>query len=141
MVEIEGYNIPEELYYTKDHTWARIEDDGTITVGMDDFGVKGAGNIEFIDLPLEDDEFEAGEAFGSLESAKWVGGLLMPVTGTVIEVNEDVEDDLDILVNDPYGDGWLIKVKPENLENDLKGLVHGDDVLEWIKKEIETRKS
>ncbi len=140
MVLIEGYNLPEDLYYTKDHTWARIEEDGTVTVGMDDFGAKAAGNIEFIDLPMEDDEFESGEAFGSLESAKWVGGLLMPVSGTVIEVNESIEDELSLLAKDSYGEGWLIKIKPSNLKDDLKTLIHGDAVAPWLKKEIETRK-
>ncbi len=140
MAEIEGYNLPDELYYTKDHTWARIEENEIVTVGMDAFGAKAAGNIEYIDLPIEDDEFEGGEAFGSLESAKWVGGLLMPVSGTVIEVNKNIEDELDLLAEDPYGEGWLIKVKPINLKNDLKTLIHGADVLPWLKKEIETRK-
>jgi glycine cleavage system H protein len=140
MVEIEEYNLPDELYYTKDHTWAKIEDNGSVTVGLDAFGAKSAGNIEFIDLPMEDDEFEAGEAFGSLESAKWVGGLLMPVTGTITGVNEAIEDDLDILKEDPYVEGWLIKIKPTNLKDDLTGLIHGLDVGPWIKKEIETRK-
>lgn len=140
MVEIEGYNLPDELYYTKDHTWARVEDDGKITVGMDAYGAKAAGNIEFIDLPMEDDEFEIGEAFGSLESAKWVGGLLMPVGGTVIAVHEDIEDDLSLISEDPYGEGWLIKVNPSNPKDDLKTLVHGDDVGPWLKKDIETRK-
>ncbi len=140
MVEIEGYNLPDELYYTKDHTWARVEDDGTVTVGMDAYGAKAAGNIEFIDLPMEDDEFECGEAFGSLESAKWVGGLLMPVGGTVSAVNESIEDDLSLLSEDPYGEGWLIKVKPSNLKDDLKTLTHGDDVGPWLKKEIHNRK-
>ena len=82
MVEIEGYELPDELYFTKEHTWARVN--GTVTSGIDAYGGTAAG--EFLDLPLEDDEFEAGEAFGSLESAKWVGGLQMPVSGTVIEV-------------------------------------------------------
>jgi len=140
MVEIEGYKLPDELYYTKDHTWAKIEENGSVTVGLDAYGAKAAGNIEFIDLPMEDDEFEAGEAFGSLESAKWVGGLLMPVTGTITGVNEDIEDDLNILKEDPYVEGWLIKIKPTNLKDDLKGLIHGLDVDPWIKKEIETRK-
>lgn len=140
MVEIEGYKLPDELYYTKDHTWAKIEENGSVTVGLDAFGAKSAGNIEFIDLPMEDDEFEAGEAFGSLESAKWVGGLLMPVTGTITGVNEAIEDDLDILKEDPYGEGWLIKIKPTNLKDDIKGLIHDLDVGPWIKKEIETRK-
>ena len=140
MVEIEGYKLPDELYYTKDHTWAKIEDNGSVTVGLDAYGAKAAGNIEFIDLPMEDDEFEAGEAFGSLESAKWVGGLLMPVTGTITGVNEAIEDDLDVIKKDPYVEGWLIKIKPTNLKDDLKGLIHGLDVSPWIKKEIETRK-
>ncbi|SNQ59173.1 glycine cleavage system protein H [Candidatus Methanoperedens nitratireducens] len=140
MAEIEGYKLPDELYYTKDHTWARVEDDGMVTVGMDAYGAKAAGNIEFIDLPMEEDEFESGEAFGSLESAKWVGGLLMPVGGTVIAVNEKIEDELNLLSEDPYGEGWIIKIRPANLKDDLKALVHGDGVGPWLKKEIETRK-
>ncbi len=140
MVEIEGYNLPDELYYTKDHTWARVEDDGTVTVGLDAFGARAAGTIEFIDLPMEDDEFETGEAFGSLESAKWVGGLLMPVSGSVSAVNEGIEDELGLLLEDPYGEGWLIKIKPSNLKDDLKTLVHGTDVGQWLKKEIANRK-
>src|SRR3989337_816263 len=135
MVEIEGYKLPEDLYYTKDHTWARVEDDGTVTAGMDAYGAKAAGNIEFIDLPMEDDEFETGEAFGSIESAKWVGGLLMPVGGSVIAVNESIEDDLGLLAEDPYGEGWLIKIKANNLKDDLKTLIHADDVGPWLKKE------
>ncbi len=140
MAVIEGYDLPEELYYTKDHTWARVEDDGTVTVGMDAYGAKAAGNIEFIDLPMEDDEFESGEAFGSLESAKWVGGLLMPVGGTVSAVNDNIEDELGLISEDPYGEGWLIKIKPSNLKDDLKTLVHGDDVAPWLRKEIQNRK-
>ncbi len=141
MTVIEGYDLPEELYYTKDHTWARVEDDGTVTVGMDAYGAKAAGNIEVIDISVEeDDEEESGEIFGTLESAKWVGGLLMPVSGTIIEVNESIIDDLSILVKDPYNEGWLIKVKPSNLKDDLKTLVHGVDVGHWLKKEIETKK-
>ena len=140
MVEIEGYNLPDELYYTKDHTWARVEDNGIVTVGMDAYGAKAAGNIEFIDLPMEDDEFESGDAFGSLESAKWVGGLLMPVSGTISAVNESIEDNLSLLAEDPYGEGWLIKIKPSNLKEDLKTLIHGVDVSPWLKKEIQNRK-
>ncbi len=140
MVEIDGYKLPDELYYTKDHTWARLENDGTVTVGMDAYGTKAAGKIEFIDLPMEEDEFESGEAFGSLESAKWVGGLLMPVGGTVIAVNENIEDDLDLLSESSYGEGWIIKIRPTNLKEDLKTLIHGKDVGPWLKKEIETRK-
>lgn len=139
MVQIEGYELPDELYYTKEHTWARVEDDGTVTSGIDAYGGTAAGEIEFLDLPLEDDEFEAGEAFGSLESAKWVGGLQMPVSGTVIEVNSDVEDNLELLAEDPYGEGWMIKIEPSNLDDDLLNLFYEDNVKEWFKKDLEER--
>jgi glycine cleavage system H protein len=139
MVEIEGYELPDELYYTKEHTWARVEDDGTVTSGIDAYGGTAAGEIEFLDLPLEDDEFEAGEAFGSLESAKWVGGLQMPVSGRVIEVNSEVEDNLELLADDPYGEGWLIKIEPSNMDDDLLKLFFEDNVEEWFKKDLEKR--
>ena len=139
MVEIEGYELPDELYYTKEHTWARVEADGTVTSGIDSYGGTAAGEIEFLDLPLEDDEFEAGEAIGSLESAKRVGGLQMPVAGTVIEVNTEVEDNLELLADDPYGEGWLIKIQPSNLDEDLLKLFYEDNVEEWFKKDLADR--
>jgi glycine cleavage system H protein len=138
-MEIEGYKMPEDLYYTKDHVWAKVEDDGNVRAGMDAFGATAVGTIEFIDLPMEDDEFEAGEAFGSLESAKWVGGLTMPVSGTVVEVNEDIEDDLEQMAADPYEEGWLIVIEPSNLEEDLEKLVHGDDIKPWFEEDLAAR--
>jgi glycine cleavage system H protein len=106
---------------------------------MDAFGATAVGTIEFIDLPMEDDEFEAGEAFGSLESAKWVGGLTMPVSGTVVEVNEDIEDDLELMAADPYEDAWLIVIEPSDMENDLEKLVHGDDIKPWFEEDLASR--
>ena len=138
-MEIEGYDIPEELYYTKDHTWAKVEDDGNVRIGMDAYGATAAGAIEFIDMPMEDDEFEAGDAFGSLESAKWVGGLTMPVSGTIVEVNEEIEDDLEMLAEDSYDEGWLILVEPSNLDDDLAKLVHGDAVKAWFEEDLASR--
>ncbi len=138
-MEIEGYEVPEELYYTTDHLWAKVEDDGNVRVGLDAFGATAVGTIEYIDLPQEDDEFDAGEAFGSLESAKWVGGLTMPVTGTVIKVNEDIEDELEMLPEDPYGDAWLIFVEPSDLEEDLEKLIHGDKIKSWFEEDIASR--
>lgn len=135
-MEIEGYEMPEELYYTKEHTWAKVEDGGNVRVGMDAYGATAAGAIEFIDMPMEDDEFEAGEAFGSLESAKWVGGLIMPVGGTIVEVNEDIEDDLEMLAEDPYEESWLILIEPSNPDDDLAKLIHGDDVKPWLEEEL-----
>lgn len=138
-MEIEGYEIPEELYYNKDHIWAKVEDDGNVRIGMDAYGATAAGAIEFIDMPVEDDEFEAGEAFGSLESAKWVGGLMMPVSGKIVEVNEDIEDNLELLGEDSYDEGWLILVEPSNLDDDLAKLVHGDAVKVWFEEDLASR--
>jgi glycine cleavage system H protein len=138
-MEIEGYEMPEELYYTTDHLWAKVEDDGNVRVGLDAFGATAVGTIEYIDLPQEDDEFDAGDAFGSMESAKWVGGLTMPVTGTVIEVNEDIEDELELLPEEPYGDAWLILVEPSDLEADLENLIHGDKIKSWFEEDIASR--
>lgn len=139
MVVIEGYEMPDQLYYTKDHTWAKVEDDGTVTAGIDAYGGTAVGEIEFIDLPLEDDEFKAGDAFGSIESAKWVGGLNMPVSGTVIEVNQQIEDNLELLAEDPYDKGWMIKIKPSKLEADLAGLYHGDAVEQWFIRDLKEK--
>jgi len=138
-MKIEGYEVPEELYYNKDHIWARVEDDGNVRVGMDAFGGTATGEIEFIDLPMEDDEFEAGEAFGSIESAKWVGGLTMPVTGTIIEVNSEIEDETGLMAEDPYGAGWFVLIKPSNLEEDLEKLIHGDEIKSWFEEDIASR--
>ena len=106
---------------------------------MDAYGATAAGAIEFIDMPMEDDEFEAGDAFGSLESAKWVGGLTMPVSGTIVEVNEEIEDDLEMLAEDSYDEGWLILVEPSNLDDDLAKLVHGDAVKAWFEEDLASR--
>ena len=135
-MKIEGYEVPEDLYYTADHFGARVEDDGKVRVGIDAFGGTAVGTIEFIDLPMEDDEFEAGDAFGSMESAKWVGGHTMPVTGTVIEVNEDIGDNLGRMAEDPDGDAYLILVEPSNLEEELEKLNHGNPLGSWFAEDI-----
>lgn len=139
MAEAKGYILPGELYYTKGHTWARVEEDGTITVGLDDFGAKAAGQIEFIDLPTEGDFFKQGDAFGRLESAKWVGNLVMPITGTIKAVNQDIQYEIELLKNEPYGKGWLLKVIPSNLK-ELEDLFHGEEVVQkWLEDDLKAR--
>lgn len=140
MAQAKGYNLPGELYYTKEHIWARVETDGTITVGLDDFGAKAAGQIEFIDLPMEGDFFKQGDAFGSLESAKWVGKLIMPISGTIKAVNHDLQYEIETLKNEPYGKGWLLKIEPSNLQSDLANLFHGDSVVQkWLEDDLKAR--
>jgi len=137
MVKIEGYELPDDLYYHNDHAWAKIESDGTITVGMNDFYQKSAGDTTYIDLPFEGDDIEQGETVGKIQSAKWVGKFVSPISGEILEVNEELEDDCTLINKNPYDKGWIMKVKPSNLDDDKENLVTGNKIEAWIKKEIE----
>ena len=136
MVSIEGYDLPDELYYHKDHAWARVESDGNVRVGMNDFYQKSAGDTTYIDLPFEEDEVEQGETCGKIQSAKWVGKFVSPISGEITQANEELEDDCTLINKSPYDKGWIMIVKPSNLDEDLKNLIHGDKIEPWIKKEI-----
>ncbi|MBQ6096662.1 MAG: glycine cleavage system protein GcvH [Bacteroidales bacterium] len=105
-------NIPENLKYTQDDEWVRMEGDIAV-VGITDYAQHELGDIVFVDVDCEGDTVEAGEAFGSIEAVKTVADLLMPCTGEVVEFNSALEDASSIN-NDPYGEGWIIKFKPAN---------------------------
>ena len=135
MAIIEGYNMPDELYYQEEDTWVKVED-GNVRVGMTDFYQKLAGDTTYVDLPFEGDEVAQGETCGKIQSAKWVGKFVSPISGEIIEVNESLEDDCTLINKDPYGKGWIMVVKPTNLEQDLESLIHGDGVEPWIMKKI-----
>ena len=137
MVKIEGYDLPDGLYYHKDHAWVKVESDENVRVGMNDFYQKSAGDTTYIDLPFEGDEIEQGETCGKIQSAKWVGKFVSPVSGEILEVNEELEDDCTLINKSPYDKGWIMVVKPSNFDEDLKNLVHGDKIESWIKKEID----
>jgi len=137
MREIEGYLMPEDLYYHKEHMWVRVEN-GKAIVGLTDFNQKAAGELSFIELPMEGDEVSKDEVVGSFETGKWLGKIYAPVSGTVTKVNEELEDDPSIVNKDPYGEGWLFEIEMSN-PDELKELMKGDsdEVVEWLKKEIE----
>jgi glycine cleavage system H protein len=103
-------NFPDDLKYTKDHEWVRIEGD-TAVVGVTDFAQSELGDIVFVEIETEGEELEAEEVFGSVEAVKTVSDLFMPVSGEVIEVNQDLEASPEVVNEDPYGKGWMIKVK------------------------------
>ena len=107
-------NTPEHLFYTKEHEWANFKDNEVI-IGITDYAQSQLGDIIFIEFPEIGDEVNAGDSFGEVEAVKTVSELYAPVTGTVVEVNENLEDSADLVNSDPYGDGWLIKIKPTNL--------------------------
>lgn len=139
MAEVLGYNMPDELYYQIDHAWARVEDDGNVTIGMDEYFAKEAGDIVYVDMPFEDDEIAAGETCGKLQSSKWIGKMLAPISGTVVETNEELESNAALINEDPYGEGWVMKVEPSDLEAELEKLMKAGtpEFAEYIKKELE----
>ena len=137
MAEIKGYNMPDELYYHEEHSWARV-DGNKVTVGMTDFFQKEAGDIVFVDLPEEEDEVEQGEVCGKIQSRKWIGKLVAPVSGEIAEIKEDLEEDCSLINTVPYGKGWILVIEATNLEEELNNLMHGvDAVTEFIEKEIQ----
>jgi glycine cleavage system H protein len=122
-------NIPNELSYTKDHEWVKIED-GVATIGITDFAQKELGDIVYVDVDTLDEELDKEEVFGSIEAVKTVSDLFMPVAGEVIEFNEDLEDKPELINTDPYGEGWIVKVKIA--DTDEAKLLNADEYKEII---------
>lgn len=105
--------IPEELRYTENHEWARLEDDGTIRIGITDYAQDSLGDIVFVDLPDVGAAITAGGPFAEVESTKSVSDVYGPVSGSVQKVNELLADTPEIVNQDPYGDGWFVVIAPE----------------------------
>lgn len=114
--------IPEDLHYTEEHEWVR-DDDGSFVVGITDHAQEQLGDVVFVDLPPEGAAVSAGDAFGEVESTKSVSDLYAPISGTVRERNEALEDRPELCNSDPYGEGWLVRIEPD-------GDVAGDDLLD-----------
>ncbi len=113
--------IPEDLKYTKDHEWVRIEGN-VATVGVTDFAQSELGDIVFVEIETLDEELDKEEVFGSVEAVKTVSDLFMPIGGTVIEINENIESSPELVNSDPYGEGWMIKIEI-NEDSDIENLL------------------
>lgn len=103
-------NFPEELKYTKDHEWVRVEGD-TVTIGITDFAQKELGDIVYVEVDTLDETLDQEEVFGTVEAVKTVSDLFLPVAGEIVEFNETLEDEPENVNTDPYGAGWMVKVK------------------------------
>ena len=106
-------NLPENLKYTKDHEWIRIEGD-TAIVGITDYAQEQLGDIVFIEIEVDGENLDKEEVFGTIEAVKTVSDMFMPLTGEVVEVNPALEDAPELVNTDPYGEGWMIKIKFDN---------------------------
>lgn len=115
-------SYPDDLKYTREHEWIRNNGDGSATIGITDFAQSELGDIVFVELEEEGFEFEQDEVFGTVEAVKTVSDLFAPVDGEIIEINEKLEDEPELVNDDPYGKGWMIKIKPADFSQ-LEGLM------------------
>ncbi len=120
-------NIPSNLKYTSDHEWVSMED-GVATIGVTDFAQSELGDIVFVEFPEVGDSFEIGETFGTIEAVKTVADLFMPVSGEIVAINEELDVDPAKVNSDPYGDGWLVKIKLSNSDE-------GDELMSFTSYE------
>lgn len=123
-------NIPANLKYTKDHEWVKIEGD-TAIVGITDFAQSQLGDIVFVDIQTEGETLAKNDMFGAVEAVKTVADLMMPLSGEVLQVNEELEAAPETVNSDPYGEGWMIKVKISN-PSEVNELLSDEDYRSFI---------
>jgi glycine cleavage system H protein len=136
-MRVREYDLPDELHYHAEHTWVRVEDDGRVRVGLNHFAQAAAGDITYVDLPFEGDDVEKEETCGKIQSSKWVGKLIAPISGEIAEINEELENDATLINQDCYGEGWIILIEPSSLDEELGGLMQGEAAATWLESEIE----
>ncbi|QIP17147.1 glycine cleavage system protein GcvH [Spirosoma aureum] len=124
-------NFPAELSYTEDHEWIRIEADGTALIGITDFAQHELGDIVYVDVTTVGQSLAKGDVFGSVEAVKTVSDLFLPIEGEVLELNPAIEKSPELLNSDPYGEGWIIRVKPVDI-NQNDGLLKADAYQELV---------
>lgn len=134
MVKVEGYEVPEGLYYSNDFEWIKVEGD-KVRMGITDYAQKSLREIVYAELPSAGSEVNQGEPYGTVESVKAVSDLIAAISGTIEEVNEEVSSRPELLNEEPYEQGWLLVVKPANLEADLANLMDFDKAVEWHKNQ------
>ena len=127
--------IPGDLKFLKSHEWARVEDDGTVTVGVSEHAQAQLGDLVYVELPAIGDSVDAGSAVAVVESVKAASDVYSPVTGEIVAVNESLPDKPETINEDAFGDGWIFVVKPENLAEEMAELLDPDAYAELIENE------
>jgi glycine cleavage system H protein len=138
MVKVEQYEVPEGLYYSKDFGWIKIEGD-KLRMGITDYAQKALREIVYAELPSAGTEVKQGEPYGTLESVKAVSDLVAAVSGVITEVNDEVQSKPETLNEDPYGKGWLIVIKPANLQAELANIMDFAKAVEWHKAQAQSK--
>ncbi len=132
MVTVGEYEVPEGLYYSENHVWVKVED-GKARVGITDYAQKNLKQVINISLLDPGSTVNVGDAFGSAESLKAAVDLISPISGTIKEVNAEVQSNPSVLNEDPYGKGWLVVIEASNLDEELKNLMTADKAAGWLK--------
>ncbi len=136
MALVEGVQLPDDLYYhSEDHVWVRLEGERA-RIGLDALAQRSAGTVGAVRLKPAGRPIAAGKPFGTMEAGKYVGPLKAPIAGQVIEINEQVMSQPGLLNSDPYGEGWLIIVEPEDATRDLAALIHGEAIQPWLERSV-----
>jgi glycine cleavage system H protein len=138
MVKVEGYEVPEGLYYSNDFEWVKVEGD-KVRVGLTDYAQKSLREIVYAELPSIGGEVKQNEPYGTVESVKAVSDLIAPISGAIEEVNDEVQSKPELLNEDPFAKGWLIVVKPENLQAELSNLMDFNKAVEWHKAQSQSK--
>ena len=123
-------NLPDNLLYTKEHEWVRMDGEQAV-IGITDFAQGELGDIVFIEFPEIDENFNQNDSFGTVEAVKTVSDLYIPVSGSIVEINEKLEDQPELINSDPYGDGWIVKVTP-NDKSELNTLLSAENYKNLI---------
>lgn len=131
MKEISELNLPDGVRYSEDHEWIRLEGD-LVKIGISDYAQDQLGDITFVEVPEVGDVFEHDEEFGTLESTKAVSEMLLPISGEVVNVNTALEESPGLVNQDPYGEGWVIVIKPDD-PADMEAMMTRDQYLEMLK--------
>lgn len=135
MVKVDTYEVPEDLYYSKDFEWIKIEGD-KVRMGLTDYAQKSLREIVYAELPSTGSDVKQGEPYGTVESVKAVSDLIAAISGTIEEVNGEVQSKPELLNEDPYDKGWLLIVKPANLQAELVNLMDFNSAVEWHKNQV-----
>jgi glycine cleavage system H protein len=137
LVKVEGNDFPEDIYYHREHMWVRVEGD-LVRVGYNDWAQSAASKLVSIKTKKAGSPVQIGKTLGTVESGKWVGPLKVPITGEIKELNEEVLKNPTLINKDPYGQGWVAVIKPENLKGELPQLIKGTDIEQlkaWLAAE------
>jgi glycine cleavage system H protein len=143
MVKVDEFEFPDDLQYFStetDQIWLKKEN-GTLRIGITTLGAYAAGKVKFIRLRPAGKDVKSGRSIGTLESGKWTGPVKTPISGTLVDVNEELKSNPGLINDDPYGKGWVAVIEPTDFDSEKDALVSGDGIEAWAKEEVADKKA